>query len=234
LHAGCKKTKRGEKMKVNKSMRAFCLLMVMALLGESYMKSGLLKFKKQALALIIIGIFLISPAAADKNGVYLSLTPSSPTENPNSYVYAYFGDEPVIVNITLKNEGQNPVTIMGVPPMTIITNEAMSESRKYLRNQSAKILFPGESCTEEFVWDQKDKNDTKVIPGLYTIHVYYLYSPDDDRGLWDISNLQMSTGSVYIRINPQKSTPSTPLFAIITLAGLSISGVIMICLRKNR
>jgi len=208
--------------------------MVMALLGESYMKSGLLKFKKQALALIIIGIFLISPAAADRNGVYLSITPSVSLENPNIFVYEYSADEPVIVNITLKNEGQKPVTIMGVPPMTIITNEAMSESRKYLRNQSAKILFPGESFTEVFVWDQKDNNDAKVIPGLYTINVYPLYSPDDDSGIWNISNLQMSTGSVYIQINPPKSMPSTPLFAIITLTGLSISGFIMICLRKNR
>lgn len=89
---------------------------------------------------------------------------------------------------------------MGVPPMVVIREKSGSDIRKYLRNESARVLLPGESWDSEFIWDQENENGEQVNPGMYSIDVFFLYSPDNDKGVWDLSNIRQNSWSIQILV----------------------------------
>jgi hypothetical protein len=132
--------------------------------------------------------------------VTLVLTPSHPPENLPGGVVVYSYDEPVILNITLRNEGPGPVTVLGVPPRIGINHIEGPNLRTWQRNTSVQVLHERESITTVLVWDQHDDEGTQVEAGIYTIGVYYLYAPGDNGGVWDMSGVRQRTGAVNVLI----------------------------------
>lgn len=148
---------------------------------------------------LIAGITGAGSAVPDPS-VDLILTPSHPPESLTPDVSLYPYGEPVILNITFRNEGPGPVTILGVPPRMGINHIEGPDFRTYQRTNSARVLQAGESNTTVLVWDQKDDRGTQVAPGIYTIGAYYLYSVGDNGGVWDVSGGILRTGTVKILI----------------------------------
>ncbi|MBP2132389.1 hypothetical protein J2128_000310 [Methanomicrobium sp. W14] len=135
---------------------------------------------------------LFSVVSADPS-VYLGMTCVPDEYATHLPVYPY--KEEVMVNVTLFNDGPGPVTIMGAPPlMKIIKNDDGSDVRRYQRSDEVLVLSEGKSYETLLTWDQKNDSGNQVGPGVYTIGVYFLYSPEDNGGIWDTSNLRRKNG----------------------------------------
>ena len=137
--------------------------------------------------------------------VELFITPAS-QESYTAGIPVYSYGEEIMMNITLTNKGPGPVTIMGVPPLMGISHKGEPDFLKYQRSDVAKVLNENESCDTLLIWDQKDEAEIQVEPGEYTIGVYYLYSPGDSGGIWDLSNIRRMTRTRDILINPRQGT----------------------------
>lgn len=136
--------------------------------------------------------------------VSLILVPSPSYEKPGgSGLVTYSYQEPVLLNITLQNEGPGPVTVLGVPPRMGIRHIDGGDFLTWQRNNSVAILQEGESITTFLSWDQRDGNGTQVAPGIYTIGIYYLYTAGDTGGAWDLSDVHPLTETTQILIAHQ-------------------------------
>jgi hypothetical protein len=151
--------------------------------------------------IFLAGTLIILPGSAYPDpAVNLVLTPSHPPENLTSAVAVYSYGEPVVVNITMLNEGPGPVTILGVPPKMGVNHIGGADFRTWQRSASARVLREGESITTILSWNQRDDRGKQVDAGIYTIGVYYLYAPGDTGGAWDMSGARLRTGTATILV----------------------------------
>jgi hypothetical protein len=151
--------------------------------------------------IFLAGTLIITPGSAHTDpSVNLVLTPSHPPENLSSAVAVYSYGEPVVLNITMLNEGPGPVTILGVPPKMGVNHIEGADFRTWQRNASTRVLQEGESITTILSWDQCDDGGKQVDAGIYTIGVYYLYAPGDTSGTWDLSEAHLRTGTATILV----------------------------------
>jgi hypothetical protein len=166
----------------------------------------LMKNKSRIISILITLVFFLNiciigvGSAGPGPSVVLSLGPSHPPASLTSDVSVYSSGEPVMLNISLKNEGPGPVTILGVPPRMGINHMGGADIRTYQRTNSARVLRDGELYETVLIWDQKDEQGRQVDPGVYTIGVYSLYSPGDNGGIWDLSGAIQRTGTTKVLI----------------------------------
>ncbi|MBN1432832.1 MAG: hypothetical protein JW931_08680 [Methanomicrobiaceae archaeon] len=164
--------------------------------------------QKNRLYKVLIAIFFINSiiyGVSAEPYVELFITPAL-QESYTTGIPVYSYGEEIVMNITLTNKGPGPVTIMGVPPLMGISHKGEPDFLKYQRSNVAKVLNENKSCETLLIWDQKDEAGIQVEPGEYTIGVYYLYSPGDNGGIWDLSNIRQMTRTKDILINPRQGT----------------------------
>jgi len=171
--------------------------------------------KNMFVLFVLMAGFVLMPLCSGLPGpaVSLVLSPSYPYTGQMTGSTGYSPLEPVNLNITLRNEGPGPVTILGVPPRIGINRIEGKDIRTWPRNDSIAVLQEGESMTTPLTWDQRDDNGVPVAPGIYTFGVYYLYRQGDFPGTMDLSGARPLTGTARIRINH----PGGPLIQNLTL-----------------
>ena len=171
--------------------------------------------KKISVLIILMAGSVLIPLCSGLPGptVSLDLIPSHPYKDQMTESTGYSPLEPVILNITLRNEGPGPVTILGVPPRIGINHIEGKDIRTWPRNNSVIVLQEGESIASLITWDQRDDNGVPLAPGIYTFGVYYLCRQGDFPGTMDLSGARPLTGTARILINH----PRGPLIQNFTL-----------------
>jgi hypothetical protein len=163
------------------------------------------------LSIIILMNTVIIYTVSAEPYVDLYLIPSNSPE-PHSDISEYSYGEPVILNISLVNSGSGSITVMGTPPLMGIRHTEGSDFRKYSRSKTAIKLPAGQSYDTKLTWDQKDENGEQVVPGIYIIGVYYLYSTEDNGENFDLSNVKQCTRTAKILIQPPQGTMQKKLY----------------------
>lgn len=134
--------------------------------------------------------------------VDLTLTPSHASPFVSGQLPDYSLGEPVVVNVTLINQGPDPVTIMGFPPKRGISQRNQADFLSFSRSPDTATIVPGHSLAFDVAWDQKNAQGVQVDYGLYTIAVYYLLS-ENSAGDLDFSHVEPYSRSVDIVILPK-------------------------------
>ena len=134
--------------------------------------------------------------------VDLTLTPSHASPFAYGQLPDYSLGEPVVVNVTLINQGPDPVTIMGFPPKRGISNRNQTDFLAFPRSPDTAVIAPGHNLTFDFAWDQKNAKGMQVDSGLYTIAVYYLLT-ENGNGSYDLSHLMPYSRTVDVIILPK-------------------------------
>jgi len=155
---------------------------------------------------LIPGLFMLFLALAGSAqaapSVDLSLSPSHNPLFASGQLPSYAFGEPVDVQVTLTNQGPDPITIMGFPPKRGISNRNQTDFLAFPRSPDTAVILPGHNLTFDFAWDQKDAKGMQVDSGLYTIAVYYLLSENPDGDL-DFTHVEPYSRSVDIVILPK-------------------------------
>ncbi|MFA5221791.1 MAG: hypothetical protein WC391_05865 [Methanoregula sp.] len=163
---------------------------------------------------IIPGCFLIFLALTGSvhatPSVDLTLTPSHiPPFSTNQPPFYAFG-EPVVVKVSLTNQGSDPITVMGSPPRRGISHRNQTDFLIFQRSTGTAAIGPGRTLIFDFTWDQKDAQGLQVDSGLYTVGVYYLLSKNT-AGDWDISHADPYTRTVDIIVLPKAGALTTDI-----------------------
>ena len=160
--------------------------------------------KNLATLIVLAAGFMVIPACLALPGpsVSLALIPSTPYDNQMTGSAGYSSLEPVNLNITLRNNGPGPVTILGVPPRMGVNHIEGRDIRTWQRNTSVLVLREGETVTTFLSWDQRDDKGVPVPPGVYTVGAYYLYRGGDSPEAQDLSGAEPLTGTARILIAP--------------------------------
>jgi hypothetical protein len=146
--------------------------------------------------LALAGSVLAAPS------VDLALTPSHIPPFASGQLPAYTLGEPVVVNVTLTNQGPGPITIMGFPPKRGISQRNQTDFLSFPRSSDTATIGPGRTLAFDVAWDQKNAQGMQVESGLYTIGAYYLLS-EDTGGVWDLSQVEPYARSIDIIVLPK-------------------------------
>lgn len=163
--------------------------------------SGRRLFLPELLAVIILLFGVVSPVDAAPS-VDLVLTPSHIPPFGSGQLPAYAFGERVIVNVTLTNQGTDPVAVMGFPPKRGISHRNQTDFLSFQRSSAVMTVKPGELLAFNLTWDQKDAQGLPVESGLYTIGAYYLLSEDTGE-VWDLSHVEPYARSIDIIVLPK-------------------------------
>jgi hypothetical protein len=155
---------------------------------------------------VIGGFFMIFLALAGPVGaapsVDLALTPTHIPPFASGQLLDYTLGEPVVVNVTLTNQGPGPITIMGFPPKRGISQRNQTDFLSFPRSSDTATIGPDRTLAFDVIWDQKNAQGMQVDSGLYTIAVYYLLS-ENTTGKWDLSHVEPYARTVDIVVLPK-------------------------------
>jgi len=153
------------------------------------------------LAILAFLLILVSSVHAAPS-VDLTLTPLHLPSIASGQPPVYSFGEPVAVNVTLTNQGSDPVTVMGFLPKRGISQRNQTDFLIFPRSSDTVTIGPGRTLSFNIAWDQKNAHGVQVDAGLYTIAVYYLLS-EDTGGDLDFSHVEPYSCSVDIVILPE-------------------------------
>jgi len=208
---------------------------------------------KGIVAVLLLGILVVSSAACGGGSPGLPPTPASGTTatpspppveasaTPSQAVY--LPGEAVTIEFSFENVSAEPAMLWPFSPEMEITRPRGSEVlRSFEAGPEQITLGPGETTTYTFVWDQKDASGQPVGPGYYWINGYYYVASEGgyDQS-WDYYDgfesrhgqcsswaevvIQYPQGAMEKSVQVNQSQTASDLTITITRVELSATGV---------